>query len=74
MQELLLPKAGLIVWTVIIFVILLVLLRKLAWKPILDALDERTNKIKASLDKAESAQKEAERMRAEHEANMEKAR
>lgn len=65
---------GLIGWTVIIFVLLLLLLRKLAWKPILTALDERTNKIKESLTRAETAQRDAERLRAEYEATMDKAR
>jgi F-type H+-transporting ATPase subunit b len=61
------------VWTIIIFLFLVVLLRKLAWKPIVGALDERTKYIKDSLEKAEAAQRAAENARAEYEAMMAKA-
>ena len=39
---------GLIFWTVITFVLLLLILKKMAWKPILSSLDERENFIKES--------------------------
>jgi F-type H+-transporting ATPase subunit b len=64
---------GLIAWTIIIFVLLLILLRKLAWKPIVGALEERTKRIKDSLEKAEAAQRAAENARAEYEAMMAQA-
>lgn len=66
-------EPGLMVWTIIIFLFLVVLLRKLAWKPIVGALDERTKYIKDSLEKAEAAQHAAENARAEYEAMMAKA-
>jgi F-type H+-transporting ATPase subunit b len=66
-------EPGLMVWTIIIFLLLVVLLRKLAWKPIVGALDERTKHIKDSLEKAEAAQLAAENARAEYEAMMAKA-
>jgi F-type H+-transporting ATPase subunit b len=66
-------EPGLMVWTIIIFLLLVVLLRKLAWKPIVGALDERTKHIKDSLEKAEAAQRAAENARAEYEAMMAKA-
>ena len=53
---------GLIFWTVITFVILLFILKKMAWKPILNSLDERENFIKESVEKAETAKKEAEKI------------
>jgi F-type H+-transporting ATPase subunit b len=65
--------SGLIIWTIVIFVILLILLRVVAWKPIVGGLEERTKKIKDSLEKAEAAQKAAENARAEYEAMMAKA-
>lgn len=65
---------GLIAWTVIIFGSLLLLLRKLAWKPIVAAIDERTRKIRESLERAEQAQQNAERMRREYDQMMAKAR
>ena len=66
-------EPGLMVWTIIIFLFLVVLLRKLAWKPIVGALDERTKHIKDSLEKAEAAQRAAENARAEYEAMIAKA-
>lgn len=64
---------GLIFWTVVIFLILLVLLKKYAWKPILSALDEREEFIKNSLDRAESAKEEAEKLLAQNNNNLLKA-
>ncbi len=65
---------GLILWTIVIFLSLVFLLRKLAWKPILAALDERTRTIRESLAQADHARKEAERMRIEYEKMMAAAR
>lgn len=64
---------GLMIWTVITFVILLLVLKKLAWKPILNSLNERENFIRESLEKADTAQKEAEKMIADNKASIEKA-
>jgi F-type H+-transporting ATPase subunit b len=51
---------GLIVWTLITFTLLLFLLSKLAWKPIIKTLQEREEKIRKSLEEAEKARREAE--------------
>lgn len=64
---------GLIFWTVITFVLLLVLLRKIAWKPILTALDQREAAIKESLDQAEKAKNEAQQILYENQASLSKA-
>lgn len=64
---------GLIVWTTVTFILLLLILKKVAWKPILSALDERENKIKESLEKAEKAKDEAQRILYENQANLAKA-
>jgi F-type H+-transporting ATPase subunit b len=64
---------GLIFWTVITFVILLLILKKFAWKPILNALSERENLIKDSLDKAEKARVEFERLTEENKIRIAKA-
>lgn len=64
---------GLIIWTVVTFVILLFLLKKVAWGPILKSLNERETFIKDSLEKAENAQKEAEKLLEENNANLAKA-
>ena len=58
---------GLSIWTLIIFGILLVLLSKLAWKPILNSLKMRENAIADSLSKAEQARADAEKLIAETE-------
>jgi len=49
---------GLIIWTVVTFVILLFILKKVAWKPILTALDKREATIKESLEKAAQTYKD----------------
>ena len=64
-------EPGLMIWTVITFVVVLVALGLIAWKPILAALDERERRIRESLEKAEQAKAEAERAIAENKANME---
>ncbi len=50
---------GLMIWTIITFVVLLVLLKFLAWGPIIEMLQEREGKIRSSLEEAEKARREA---------------
>ena len=50
---------GLIVWTIITFVIVLLILRATAWKPLLGAIAAREEKIRASLREAQEAQQQA---------------
>ncbi len=64
---------GLIFWTVVTFIILLFILKAMAWKPILKSLDERENFIKDSVEKAETAKKEAEKILEENKKNLAKA-
>lgn len=64
---------GLIFWTVITFIFLMLVLKKFAWKPILNSLNERENFIKESLEKAEKAQKEAEELFEKNKVNLENA-
>jgi len=64
---------GLIIWTVITFIFLLLILKKLAWKPILNSLSERENFIKDSLERAEKAQQEAKKLLEENNVNLAKA-
>src|SRR5947208_1125159 len=64
---------GLTIWTIVTFVALLVILRAFAWKPIIAALTARENAIRESLEKAEHARQEAERMIAEHISRLAKA-
>lgn len=64
-------EPGLMIWTVVTFLVTFVALRLIAWKPILAVLDEREGRIRESLQKAEQAQAEAERAIEENRANME---
>jgi len=64
---------GVILWTVVTFIFLLLILKKIAWKPILNSLSERENLIKSSLEKADKAQKDAEKLLAENKVNLSKA-
>ena len=61
-MDLLSPDSGTIFWTVLTFIILLLVLKKFAWKPILKTLEDRENKIKVALYQAEQTQKEAEKL------------
>lgn len=53
---------GLILWTILTFVIVVLILRAAAWKPLLAALTAREEKIRSSLQQAEQAQQEAQRL------------
>jgi F-type H+-transporting ATPase subunit b len=64
---------GLMIWTVVTFIVLLFVLKRVAWKPILAALDKRENDIKESLAQAEKAKDEAKMILEENQANLAKA-
>ncbi len=64
---------GLILWTVVTFLFLLFILAKVAWKPILKSLSDRESFIKESLDKADIARKDAEKMLVDNKASILKA-
>lgn len=64
---------GLMIWTVITFIILLLILKKVAWKPILTALDKRESDIRESLAQAEKAKEDAKKILEENQANLSKA-
>ena len=64
---------GLAFWTTLTFLLLLFLLRKFAWKPILTALKQRELAIKESLEQAEKAKEEAKKILSQNEANLAKA-
>jgi len=56
---------GLFIWTIVTFLVLLTVLAKFAWRPLLDALEARQNAIRKSLDDAQQATKELERLNLE---------
>ena len=59
-MELLSPALGTVFWTALTFVVLLFILKKAAWAPLIAALQEREVKIREALDKADAARKESE--------------
>jgi F-type H+-transporting ATPase subunit b len=65
---------GLFIWTIVVFLVLLTLLAKFAWKPLLQALETRQNTITKALDDAQKAKVELERLNQESEAIIRKAR
>jgi F-type H+-transporting ATPase subunit b len=65
---------GLIIWTTIIFTLLLIVLKKFAWKPILSAVDERNKSIEDALKSADKAKKEMALLNADNERILAEAR
>jgi F-type H+-transporting ATPase subunit b len=61
------PAVGLMFWTCIIFVLLILVLKKFAWKPILSAVDQRNESISNSLLAAEKARDEIASLTANNE-------
>lgn len=65
---------GLFFWQIILFVLLLFLLKKYAWKPILDALNNREEGIKNALDEADKARQEMVDLKSSNEKILKEAR
>ena len=65
---------GLFFWQILIFVGLILLLKKFAWKPILDAVNEREQGIKNALESAENARKEMQDLQADNQRILNEAR
>jgi F-type H+-transporting ATPase subunit b len=59
------PDPGLYIWTIVTFLILVALLARFAWRPLLDALEKRQEAIRTSLDDARKAKEELARLQAE---------
>src|SRR3954468_18007421 len=68
------PEVGLMIWTLIAFVITLLLLRKLAFPRIAEALDKRRKAIEDSIDHAEQTRVEADRLLQEYRERLREAR
>ncbi len=66
-------QTGPILWTILNFLILLLLLGKVAWKPILKALETREATINDALNRAETARAEADRILAENQQTLRRA-
>ena len=59
------PDPGLYIWTILTFLVLLALLAKFAWRPLLAALEQRQEAIRKSLDDVRQAKQELEKVHAE---------
>src|SRR5919108_3299720 len=59
-------EPGLLIWTIITFIVLLAVLRKVAWQPLLTALEQRENTIRNSLEEAQRTRREAEQLLTEN--------
>ncbi len=73
-MDLLIPGEGLIIWQLIVFVMLVLLLTKLAWKPIINSLKEREGSIQSALDTAERARAEMAQLKSDNEKLLKEAR
>lgn len=73
-MNLLIPEFGLLVWTLLAFLIVFFVLKKFAWKPILSGLDKREKTIADSLATADRVKKEMAQLKSENEDLMAKAR
>ena len=73
-MDLLIPSFGLIIWTLLAFLIVFFILKKFAWKPILNSLQQRETSIADSLSTAERVRAEMAQLKSENEALLAKAR
>lgn len=73
-MDLILPDYGLIFWTSIVFVLLLFLLAKFAWKPMLKAVNDREQKIAESLELADKTKAEMKALQSQNENLLKEAR
>ncbi len=73
-MDLLIPEVGLVVWHTIAFLLLLFILTKFAWKPVLKSIKEREDSIDQALSSAEKAKEEMARLTSENEQLLKDAR
>lgn len=72
--NLLTPDPGLVFWTSLVFVLLLVILSRFAWKPIMQGLRERETSIEDALNQARKAREEMQQLQAQNEQILKEAR
>ena len=73
-MELLLPGLGLVFWTLLAFIVVFFILKKFAWKPILESLKERETGIATSIASAETMKAEMAALKSENEEVLAQAR
>ena len=74
MEALLTPAFGTVVWSTIAFLVVMFLLRKMAWGPILSALKEREESIATALNEADKARSEMSALQADNDRLLQEAR
>jgi F-type H+-transporting ATPase subunit b len=74
MDALLIPALGTVFWASIAFLVVLFVLRKFAWGPILSALNDREQSIAGALNEADRVRKEMEALAASNENQLQEAR
>lgn len=67
-------EPGLLIWTIITFVVVLVVLRITAWGPLMKALAEREQRISGAIEQADRIKSEAQQLLARHQTMMDKAK
>tara|TARA_Y100000766_G_C18672290_1_gene490602 strand:+ start:147 stop:641 length:495 start_codon:yes stop_codon:yes gene_type:complete len=73
-MDLVTPGFGLIFWTSVVFIILLVLLKRMAWTPILNNVDARNKSIEEALEAAKNARDEMSSLKADNDRILKEAR
>ena len=73
-MDLITPEIGLFFWQTIVFLVLIILMAKFAWKPILGAIQKREDSINDALASAEDARKEMQNLNADNEKLLHQAR
>ena len=73
-MELITPGIGLLFWMLLSFSLVLIILKKFAWKPILGALKDRQNSIEQALQAADKAKEQMAKMQADNEKILAEAR
>ncbi len=73
-MDLITPEIGLFFWQTIVFLVLIFIMAKFAWKPILGAVKEREDSINNALASAEDARKEMQNLQADNEKLLQEAR
>jgi F-type H+-transporting ATPase subunit b len=70
MEALIRPEFGLMFWTILIFALLVFILSRTAWKPLMKSVEERERAIRHDREGAEKARAEAEKIKAELDTRM----
>jgi len=74
MQDIIMPEPGSIIWTLCVFTVLLIVLRKWAWGPIVQGLQAREDGIRKDIEEAKQARIESEELLEKYKTQLEEAR